>query len=307
MNRSDIRGLDIPMLRTFEALMRERSVSRAAARLFLSQSAVSASLQKLRDTFEDPLFKRTGHGVEPTARALALAGQIEQVLADIAALLDKERTFDPQASNRVFRITGSDFASGNVLAPLGQKLLTSNSRVRVVWEPPGTWPLQQRLANGDLDLAVVARLKLPEDLDYDILYEDHYVHVVRHDHPSAGQPLTLDTFCEIPQVFLGYGISSFDDLIDQTLAKTGHQRFAQMALGSFSQIIHQLKHGNHAAVIGNRIAQQHQKDLCIRPLPFEFPNYHSLVCWSDRANRDSGIAWLRDKVLSILKNTNQQA
>lgn len=295
------------MLRTFDALMRERSVSRAAARLFLSQSAVSASLQKLRDTFDDPLFKRTGHGVEPTARALALAGQVEQVLADIAALLDKERPFDPQASNRVFRITGSDFASGNVLAPLGQQLLARGSQVRLVWEPPGIWPLQQRLANGDLDLAVLARLQLPEDVEYEILYQDHYVHVVRHDHPSAGEPLTLDAFCAIPQVFLGYGISSFDDLIDQTLAKTGRQRFAQMALSSFAQIVHQLKHGDHAAVIGNRIAQQHKADLCIRPLPFEFPNYHALVCWADRANRDSGITWLRDQVLKVLKSAQQHA
>ena len=292
------------MLRTFEALMRERSVSRAAARLFLSQSAVSASLQKLRDTFDDPLFKRTGHGVEPTARALALAGQVEQVLADIAALLDKEHPFEPQTSHRVFRIAGSDFASGNVLAPLGRRLLAAGSRVRLVWEPPGAWPLQQRLANGELDLAVLARLKLPEDLEYETLYQDHYVHVVRRDHPSAGQTLTLDAFCAIPQVFLGYGVSSFDDLIDQTLAQTGHQRFAQMAFSSFGQIVHQLKHGDHAAVIGNRIAQQHKEHLCIRPLPFEFPTYHALVCWAARANRDTGIAWLRDQVLDVLKNAD---
>ena len=78
MNRADIRSLDIGMLRTFEALMRERSVSRAAARLFLSQSAVSASLQRLREVFDDPLFKRTGHGVEPTPRALAEFGNAVQ-------------------------------------------------------------------------------------------------------------------------------------------------------------------------------------------------------------------------------------
>lgn len=169
------------------------------------------------------------------------------------------------------------------------------------------WPLQQLLANGDLDLAVLAHLQLPEDVEYEILYQDHYVHVVRHDHPSAGEALTLDSFCEIPQVFLGYGISSFDDLIDQTLAKTGRQRFAKMPLNSFAQIVQQLKHGAHAAVIRNRIAQQYKEDLCIRPLPFEFPNYHALVCWVDRACGDSGITWLRDQVLNVLKNVKQHA
>jgi DNA-binding transcriptional LysR family regulator len=73
MNPRDIRSLDVGMLRTFDALMRERSVSRAAARLFLSQPAVSASLNRLREVFDDPLFTRTGHGVTPTPRAQALA------------------------------------------------------------------------------------------------------------------------------------------------------------------------------------------------------------------------------------------
>jgi DNA-binding transcriptional LysR family regulator len=88
MNPRDIRSLDVGMLRTFDALMRERSVSRAAARLFLSQPAVSASLNRLREVFDDPLFTRTGHGVTPTPRAHALAPQIGKVLADLARLLE---------------------------------------------------------------------------------------------------------------------------------------------------------------------------------------------------------------------------
>ena len=89
MSQRDIRSLDIGMLRTFDALLRERNVSRAAARLFLSQPAVSASLNKLRQVFGDPLFTRTAHGVVPTARALALAPQVQKVLAELAALLEE--------------------------------------------------------------------------------------------------------------------------------------------------------------------------------------------------------------------------
>ena len=100
MSQRDIRSLDIGMLRTFDALMRERSVSRAAARLFLSQPAVSASLNRLREAFDDPLFTRNAHGVTPTPRAQALATQVEKVLADIGALLDAGRAFDPAGSDR---------------------------------------------------------------------------------------------------------------------------------------------------------------------------------------------------------------
>lgn len=78
----------------------------------------------------------------------------------------------------------------------------TGSQVRLVWEPPGIWPLQQLLANGDLDPAVLAHLQLPENVEYEILYQDHYVHVVRHDHPSAGEALTLDSFFVIsPKYF----------------------------------------------------------------------------------------------------------
>ena len=121
MANRDIRSLDVGMLRAFEALALERSVSRAAARLFLTQPAVSAALHRFRDTFGDPLFTRTAHGMEPTARALALAPLVDKVLADIATLLEADQPFDPAASDRIFRIAGSDHASHLLLPELSRR------------------------------------------------------------------------------------------------------------------------------------------------------------------------------------------
>src|SRR6478735_7463210 len=123
MSRRDIRGLDVGMLRTFDALMREQNVSRAAARLFLSQPAVSASLNRLREVFDDPLFTRTSHGVLPTERARALAPQVEKLLADLAGLLEADAGFDPATSSRIFRIAGSDHASRMLLPELSRTLI----------------------------------------------------------------------------------------------------------------------------------------------------------------------------------------
>jgi DNA-binding transcriptional LysR family regulator len=299
MNPRDIRSLDIGMLRTFEALMRERSVSRAAAHLFLSQPAVSASLNRLREVFDDPLFTRTSHGVTPTPRALALAPKVLQVLGDIGALLDVEQPFNAALSDRVFRIAGSDHASRRILPELSQRLIDLGSMIRIVWEPPSTWPLAQRLHQGDLDLAVVARIRQPQDMETLTLYEDHYVYVMRHDHPRAGEPVSLDMFCEIPQIFLGYGTSMLDDLIDETLARGGRQRLAQIAVTSFGQIVHQLQHSDHAAVLGRRVADAHAQGLRIAPLPFEFPGYRALLCWHGRAERDPGIGWLKAQIQEI--------
>jgi len=299
MNPRDIRSLDIGMLRTFDALMRERSVSRAAGRLFLSQPAVSASLNRLRESFGDPLFTRTAHGVEPTARAHALAPQVRSVLDGIAHLLEADQDFDPARSSRVFRVAGSDHPSRRILPALGAALAACGSQVRVVWEPPGTWSLADRLQRGDLDLAVVGRIRMPTDLESATLYEDHYVHVVRKGHPSAGEPLTLDTFCAIPQIFLGYGTSVFDDMIDEALAREGRQRLCQFAVTSFGQIFHQLAQTDCAAVLGSRVAATQAGQLCVRPLPFAFPTYRSLLCWDARAAADPGIRWLKQQILEL--------
>jgi len=304
MKPRDIRSLDIGMLRTFDALLRERSVSRAAARLFLSQPAVSASLNRLREAFDDPLFTRTSYGVVPTARALALGPQVERVLADIAGLLQDEQGFDPARSNRIFRIAGSDQASRLILAPLSKVLTEVASSVRLLWEPPaGSRPLAERLDEGELDVAVVARIHRPQDMQTQVLYEDTYVYVMRKDHPRAAEPVTLDSFCDVPQIFLGYGTSALDDLIDETLARAGKQRLAQVAVSSFGQIVHHLVHSDHAAVLGGRVARQFARDLHIQPVPFALPGYQSLLCWSARSETDPGIAWLRARIVEIMQGS----
>jgi DNA-binding transcriptional LysR family regulator len=299
MPQRDIRSLDVAMLRTFDALMRERSVSRAAGRLFLSQPAVSASLNRLREVLGDPLFTRTSHGIVPTARAHALAPQVARVLADIAALLEGD-SFDPSRSQRVFRVAGSDHASRLVLPELSRRLVEAGSQVRIHWVPPGAWSLAEHLHQRELDLAVVARIRRPQDIETQVLYQDHYVCVMRRDHPRAGEPVTLESFCATPQVFLGYGTSTLDDTIDETLRRAGHARLAQLAVSSFGQIVHQLLHSDHAAVLGRRVALQYADQLCIRELPFELPRYESLLCWSRGAQADPGVTWLREQVADIV-------
>ena len=297
MAGTDIRGVDLGMLRAFDALMHERSVSRAAARLFLSQPAVSASLNRLRRAFGDPLFTRAAHGVTPTPRAIALAPQVARVLEELDALLRDEPAFDPAASDRVFRVAGSDHASSRVLPLLGRRLLDAGAGVRVAWEAPGAAPIAERLLGGSLDLAVIARLRPERRLRCHVLYEDRYVYALRRGHPRAGAPLTVETFCEIPQTFLGYGSSVLDDHIDEILARHGRRRRAMFAVTGFAQVLDQLERGDHAAVLGARVAAAHGERLAVLALPFELPPYRALMCWAPAAERDPGVGWLREQVL----------
>jgi len=299
MARRDIRSLDVGMLRTFDALMRERSVSRAATRLFLSQPAVSASLNRLRETFDDPLFTRTAHGVQPTARATALAGQVERVLADLSAMLEPDDRFQPEHSQRIFRISGGDYASHLLLPRLANELVACGSRVRLYWETSSFLTLTERLRKGDFDVAVLPRLQPPSDCESALLYEDRYVVAVRRGHPTLGEAASLDDFCAAPHVFLGYGSSALDDLIDQVLARQGRQRSMSVAMTSFGQIVDLLAQTDHVAVMPLRVAARFDALLAVHPLPFELQGYRSVVCWNRRSNSGAGVLWLKDALLRI--------
>ncbi|MFY9511584.1 MAG: LysR family transcriptional regulator [Rubrivivax sp.] len=302
MAPGDIRGVDVAMLRTFDALMRERSVSRAAARLFLSQPAVSASLGKLRRVFGDPLFTRTAHGVLPTERAQALAVHVERVLAEMAAMLDSGEGFDPTSSQRIFRIAGTDHTSRLMLPALVSELVACGSGIRIFWESGAIAALNERLRKGDVDLAVLPRTQTPRDVEAALLYSDRYVLAARHGHAALAQgvDVTLDAFCDTPHVFLGYGSTMLDDRIDAALQREGRRRNAQVAVTTFSQMVDVLVRTDHLAVMPERVVQTHADKLQQLALPIPLPDYQLFVCWDSRSNGDAGLQWLKAMVLRTL-------
>ncbi len=293
MAERDIRELDVSMLRTFDALMRERSVSRAAERLFLSQPAVSASLNRLRRVFDDPLFTRTSHGVIPTPRALALAPRVEGVLERLNALLRPEEEFDPATSERIFRMSGSDHTGQLVLPALGRRLSAARSRIRVVFEPGQLSALVRRLQKGDLDIAFLPGEWPLARVESALLYEDSFVFAARPGHPRFMQGVSLEAFCEVPQVFFGYGASGLEGMTDDVLRGIGRERFVQFAVSSFGQLTSILEQTDFAAVIPSRVATLYGRRLAIHSLPFHLPPYKLYMCWHPRATDDPGLQWLR--------------
>lgn len=293
------------MLRTFDALLTERSVSRAASRLFLSQPAVSSSLKRLREVFGDPLFTRTAHGVEPTPRAHALAPHVHAVLADVARLLAAGREFEPALSDRVFRMAGSDNMSRLILPPLCGLLTRLGSGIRLFWEAANYAALGERLQRGDADFGLLPRASSPANLSSELLYDDSYVFVTRRGRFSP--PLSMADFCSAPHVFLGYGRSALDDTIDQILARAGQRRHTQVAVTSFEQMVDLLVRAEHVSVFPARVASQYSDALESFSLPFELPRYGMYLCWSHRFDEDPGIQWLKTEVVKIARASAQTA
>jgi DNA-binding transcriptional LysR family regulator len=136
MNNIDHLSLDGNTLRTFLTVLDETSVSRAAERLGVSQSAVSHTLDKLRTIFEDPLFVRVGRGIEPTAKARALRASVESVLDDLKSLTD-QRNFDPLAEKMEFTIATNDFPLQLIFPKLLKELSDEGINLRIHFIPSG--------------------------------------------------------------------------------------------------------------------------------------------------------------------------
>jgi DNA-binding transcriptional LysR family regulator len=303
-DRRHLRGLDIGMLRTFDALMRERSVSRAATRLFLSQPAVSGSLARLRQTFGDPLFKRSGHGVTPTPLALSMAGPVAQLLADMGRLLDAGRAFDPAASDRIFRIAGSDYSSRMILTPLLAGLQALHSTVRIAWEPPSFNTLPERLRHGDVDLACAPLPSMPAGLPSALLFEEHFVLVARKGHPKLLQGDVFEAFCSSPHVFFGYRDPSFQSALDASLDSQGRRCFVQLRMPSFDQAADVVMHTDMVSVFPSRLARCFADRLDSFPLPVAIDAYQSRLYWDRSTTDDPGLCWLREQILQVARSVD---
>ena len=167
--KPDIRNLDLNLLKTLDALLDERSVTRAAQRLALTQPAVSGMLVRLRDSFGDPLFVRAQRGMLPTARALELAAPVKQLLSDIEQLLQPAH-FDPRSAELTLRLAATDYALSAVVVPFLAALRERAPGIRLAVLPVQDMQLLEQFERGAIDLALVTPQSTPGELHARLRY-----------------------------------------------------------------------------------------------------------------------------------------
>lgn len=298
--KSDIRNLDLNLLKALDALLDERSVTRAAARLSLTQPAVSGMLTRLRDAFNDPLFVRAPHGMVPTLRAQALALPVKQLLADADALL-QPAIFDPKRAELTWTIAATDYALKAVIVPFiaALKPLAPGIRVRIIPESPQT--LFSQTERGDVDIALLTPRSTPPELHSRALYQEEYVCLMRADHPQAAVPLTLDRFCALEHVLVSWQGDSFRGVTDEALAALGRSRRVGLSVSSFLVLPEVLAVSDMIAVVPRRLAKM-ASGMHIAPPPLPIPGFTKSMAWHERSHRDPAQQWLRE----LLHQTAQQ-
>ena len=191
MNRNDLRKVDLNLLIVFETLMHERSVTRAAEKLFLGQPAISAALARLRNLFDDPLFVRTGRSMEPTARAQEIFGHLSPALDSISTALSRAADFDPATSKSVFRIGLSDDVEFGLLPALLRRLRSEAPGIVLVVRRANYLLMPQLLASGEISAGVSYTDELPANAKRKTLRRSKWK-VLRAD--SVPGPLSLDDY-----------------------------------------------------------------------------------------------------------------
>ena len=294
-------GLDLNLLRVFDAVARERHVTRAAERLHLSQPAVSNALGRLRAALGDELFLRRPGGVEPTALALNLMGPVAEALDRLAESLASSAPFEPATSNRVFPVVMSEYAEA-VLAPA----LMEHCRR----EAPGVL-----LAIGHADrTTALAALESGAQFAIGVLPEppalytrlrllpEAFMVLMRQGHPLALGELTLPRFTEFPHL-LHSPNGSRDGALDEPLRAAGHPRRLGGVIAHLSAVPEALKRTDMVMTLSARLARgmAAAHGLVLRDLPLDVRHTRLSLLFHRRFEADAGHAWLRRLVLSIAR------
>lgn len=295
---ADIKNLDLNLLKAFDALMDERSVTRAASRLALTQPAVSGMLNRLRDAFADPLFVRASRGVVPTARAEALAPAVRQVLLEVAALLQPLH-FDPAQAALTVRVAATDYALRAIVLPWMAALRAQAPGVRIAVLPISDVTIAGQLERGEVDLALTTSQAAPPELHARELFEERYVCVARAGHPAlAGGTCTLERFCAQAQALVSYGGDPFEGTTDRALATLGRQRRVVASVGSFLMLPELLLRTDLIAVAPARLVSAESGLVtCAPPLPV--PGFTKIAVWHERSHRDAGQHWARQLLFGL--------
>lgn len=296
---------DLNLLLAYEALFRHGSVTRAAAQVGRSQSAMSSALGRLRRLFGDPLFINTRAGMLPTPRALELAPPLMQALAIVRGAIGSREAFDPGSSTRRLCVYMTDVGEMVLLPALMRHLHARAPSLRIETAQLPAGELAVRLETGDIDLAVGYLPKLPGKIRSARLFGEHYVCMTRADHPAGGRtPLTLREFLAARHVLIA-SMGSGHQILEQALADRGVHDNVALRVPHFV-VVPLIVAGTDLIVsLPSRVADASARlvKVKVHALPIPIPSFDVSLYWHERVENDAANRWLRDALVELFGDT----
>lgn len=290
--------LDLNLLVALDVLLTERNVSRAAEKLFMSQSATSGALARLREYFGDDLLVQVGRKMVLTPRAQALAAKVRAVLMQIEGTIIQPPGFDPATVERTIRIAASDYV---VVAGLDRALRAIRQKapgLTIILEPPRGEP-SALLVQGEIDLLAMPEVYLAEDHPSVEYFTDEYVVIACQSNTLYGDTITREEFFEARHV--GLRLSSHTPGYEAWFVKNaGAERKMSAVAGSFMAVPLLVVGTSSIALLQGRMARAFARYLPLRvlPCPIDIPPLVEHLQWHLFSENDACLIWVRDQILA---------
>jgi DNA-binding transcriptional LysR family regulator len=299
----NFRTLDLNLLRVFDVVMAEGSLTRAAGVLSTTQPAVSHAIKRLHDAVGEVLFERSAHGMKPTNQARVLWPQVRAALVTLQQTLAPD-AFEPMRDAANFRLAMADATAAILLPPLVTELERQRALADLRVLPLTTRDPRALIEHGDCDLAIgyfpeaithIDSQGANASMHHARLSQTRYVCVMRRGHPlAAPEALTLDGFCAAHHLLVSFS-GRPHGFVDQALASLQRQRRIVLTVNQFFTAGRVVTRSDLLTVLPESFvaATGYQKELITRDLPFELGRVNIEMLWHLRRDADPAHRWLR--------------
>jgi DNA-binding transcriptional LysR family regulator len=294
-------GIDANLLGALDALLCEKSVTRAARRLGVGQPALSHCLSRLRDHFKDDLLLLKGRNYVLTAKAERLASVVANATRALGKVFEEQPSFDAATSSYRFVVACSDLFGILVIPELLRTLRREAEHVEIEVRAIVATS-KESILEGGIDLALGIFEDVPSSVNQQSLYDEPAVCVVRASHEQVGKRLTLETYGRLPHMEIGPTSDSIPGLcIDRALAAIGQRRHVTLRFPYYLLAPHILEQTDHVATLSAGGANVLAKMAHLRVVdpPIELPSYRFSQIWRNSHNDNGAHIWLRQTIADI--------
>jgi LysR family nod box-dependent transcriptional activator len=289
----NLHRLDLNLLVALDALLAERSITRAAQRLHLSPSATSGALARLRTYFGDDLLSQEGRRMVPTPLGESLQASVRDCLLHVQATVDVRPHFDPALSTRKFTLMMSDYVSAILIPPVLQRIQSEAPGVvmELLANSSQPWAVLDR---GEADFLIIPQNFMRREHPSEVLFEDEFVCVCWAGNKQIGESITAEQFLEMSHVIARIGTERPPTVDGWFFERFGHVRRVGVVAMNFTSVPQLLVGTTRIALMHRRLALTCMEALPIRilPAPFQMPRLVEVIQWHKYRDADPGRIWL---------------
>lgn len=305
----NLNALDLNLIRVFDALLKERNVTRAGRRIGLSQPAVSSALGRLRSALNDPLFLRNGGNMEPTAKAIEVGTYVQSAMTSLEQGLSPRLPFDPATIKRKFNLLGADFFSVLFMPALSARIASKAPGIKLGFLDNARSDVAQLQQNGLVDLAFEEHAYASEGLSHEALFRSVFVVALRKTHPvldgrslAWGDTLPADIFAALDLAVYSQDAGESGCVLD-VLGRARQRPRIALALPHFHAVAIAASAGDLASIIPCQLAEAmaERLDLIVFRPPFDLGIQQLGMYWHPRLDKQAEHVWLRKQISELIK------